>query len=66
MNIIVDMYPHRDSILKSSGAAGGGSAGAGSGIGQRTISRDALAGLSPAEQATTIKAVREGTVTLTD
>lgn len=56
MEIIVDLYPHRDSILKGSGASGGGSGGAGNGSGgAKTLTRGALAALAPAAQAAHFK-----------
>lgn len=63
METLVEHYPYRDSILKGSGANGGG-APAGSGGasgGKKTLTRAQFESLSPAEQ---MKAAKE--VTLTD
>ena len=62
LEALVEQYPHRDHIMKSSGANGGGApTGGGGGGGKKTMTRGQFDTLSPAEQA---KAARE--VTLTD
>lgn len=49
---LVEAYPYRDSILKGSGASGGGAGGSRSGDGgKRTITRSQFASMSPADQA---------------
>lgn len=52
LEILVDSYPHRDSILKGTGASGGGSGSyrTGSG-GKRQVTRAQLAAMEPAEKA---------------
>jgi uncharacterized protein DUF6651 len=52
IQVMVSQYPHKDMILKGSGAAGGGAAGGGgSGAGGKTtITRTQFQALSPAEQ----------------
>ena len=58
LEIIVDAYPHRDSILKSTGASGGGAsnAGAGGGGGSKTIPRSQFDSMAPQQQMAHIKA----------
>lgn len=53
LEILVDTYPNKASILKGSGASGGGAQGSGnSGAGgQKSISRDAFNKLDPGAQA---------------
>lgn len=58
LEILVSAYPHRDSILKGSGASGSGAAGSGSGGGQRTMTRAAFDQLSPADRARAAKEAR--------
>ncbi len=57
LEIIVDSYPHRDSILKGSGASGGGASntGGGGGGGGKTIPRAQFDGLTPNQQMAHIK-----------
>lgn len=56
LELLIEQYPHRDHILKSSGATGGGAVGGGSGQGaQRSISRAAFDVLSPAKQMEYVK-----------
>lgn len=49
---LISLHPQRDSLLKASGASGGGapSGGGGSGAGQKSMTRPAFDKLSPAEQ----------------
>jgi len=47
---IVQIYPHRDSILKGSGHNGSGANPPGGGEGKRTITRSELAKMTPMEQ----------------
>lgn len=55
LSILVDAYPHKDSILKGTGASGGGAGngkpGAGGG---KTITRAAFQALGPVEQRTAL------------
>lgn len=63
LEILIDQYPYRDSILKSTGASGGGATGgSGSGSGGKTMTRAAFDALPPAKQA---EVARSGT-TFTD
>lgn len=39
LEMLIDQYPHKDHILKGSGASGSGSKGSGSGAGDKTIGR---------------------------
>ncbi len=57
MEILVDAYPHRDTILKGSGASGGGASGGGiAPNGKRQITRAQFQAMPPMEQG---KAARE-------
>lgn len=61
LETLIDAYPHRDAILKGSGANGGGSRPSGGGGGNsKTISRQQFDALAPAEKA---KAAGEMTIT---
>jgi hypothetical protein len=58
LQIIVESYPHRDSILKGSGASGSGATGnSGMVNGKRTINRATFDSMSPAEQMTAAREV---------
>jgi hypothetical protein len=64
---IVQQYPHRDSILKGSGASGSGAQpGDGNGAGVRTITRQQFSGLRPDEQQKYAAAAQKGEVRITD
>jgi len=53
---LVDMYPHKDHILKGSGGKGGGSqGGGGQSGGSKTMNRTQFESLTPAEQKAHIK-----------
>lgn len=52
LETLVNAYPHRESILKGSGASGGGAGGSRSADGKRTITRAQFGAMSPAEQST--------------
>jgi ribosomal protein L15 len=61
LEALVEQYPHRDSILKSSGQSGSGATGGTGGTGgKKTLTRAQFTALSPAEQAT---AAKEATIT---
>lgn len=57
LETLIDQYPHKDHILKSSGASGGGASGGGqSGQGgSKAINRTAFEALDPAARAAHIK-----------
>lgn len=56
LETLVENYPHRDQILKSSGASGSGaSGGAGSGSGSKSLNRSAFDALAPDKQMAHIK-----------
>jgi hypothetical protein len=57
LEMLVENYPHRDQILKGSGASGSGASGGsgGAGSGAKTLNRAAFDGLSPAKQMEHIK-----------
>lgn len=61
LSLLVADYPHRDSILKGSGASGSGARGSGGANGGKTMARAAFMGMSPTEQSAFAKA--GGTVT---
>lgn len=62
LSLMVDSYPHRDHILKGSGASGGGAQGGGSGSGGgKTVSRTAFDGMDAGARVAHIKA--GGTIT---
>jgi hypothetical protein len=58
LELIVDAYPYRDSIMKGSGASGGG-AGGGIVNGKKTVTRAQFETMAPADQA---KAAKELTI----
>lgn len=56
LEILVDGYAYKDSILKGTGNSGGGSRGSnGQGGGAKTISREAFEALSPADKQAKMK-----------
>ena len=62
LEFLIDKYPHRDSILKGSGAVGTGAVGnTGGGGGNKTIPRSAFNTLAPSQQRDHV--VNGGTVT---
>jgi multidrug efflux pump subunit AcrA (membrane-fusion protein) len=52
---LVNGYPHKDSILKGSIAAGGGAQGGAGGTGGKTLARSAFEKLTPADRAAKMK-----------
>jgi hypothetical protein len=52
LEILVEAYPYRDSILKGSGASGGGAVGGRSGGGGRTVTRAQFEAMNPVEKST--------------
>lgn len=65
LEIMVDQYPNKASILKGTGASGSGAGGNGNqgAGGKKTITRDAFNKLDPAAQATT---ARDANTVITD
>jgi hypothetical protein len=55
LELLVDAYPYRDSILKGEIRPGGGAQQTGGTGGPKTIKRDAFMALAPAEQAARVK-----------
>ncbi|GAA2867397.1 hypothetical protein GGQ99_001299 [Aminobacter niigataensis] len=55
MEILVDQYPYKDSILKGTGGGSGAKPGNGGGQGGKTISRTEFEGLPHADRAAKIK-----------
>ncbi|MDP9055905.1 MAG: hypothetical protein M3N34_01035 [Pseudomonadota bacterium] len=66
MAIIVQAYPHRDSILKGSGASGSGANGGGLRGGGRHVTRAQFLALSPAGQAAVARDAAAGKASITD
>lgn len=62
LEFLVEQYPQKDHILKSSGNQGGGSRQSQYALGQKTMKRDAFSSLSPVEQQSTLK----GGITVVD
>jgi Family of unknown function (DUF6651) len=64
LELLIENYPHKDHILKSTGASGGGAQGGAQGGngGAKTMKRGAFDALSPADQSAFLK----GKGTLTD
>ncbi len=65
LELIVEAYPHRDRILKGTGASGGGASGGGAG-GKRVVTRAQFNQLSPVDQAKTAQAAGKGELQLVD
>lgn len=64
LEMLVEAYPHREQILKGTGASGGGAVGGRNGSGNgRTITRSQFAAMSPADQAA---AARDKSVAIVD
>lgn len=56
IEILVDQYPNKDSIMKGNGASGGGAQGGnGGGANSKSMKRDAFFAQSPADQAAYVK-----------
>lgn len=56
LEIFIDTHPHKDSILKGSGASGSGAGGGGGGAGgQKTMDRAQFESMDPAGRAAAIK-----------
>lgn len=51
MEILIDAYPHKNSILKGSGASGGGASSSGGGGGGKVLTQAAFSALSAKERA---------------
>lgn len=67
LGMIVQQYPNRDQILKSSGASGGGSSQSQAGTGsKKTMTRAQFDGLPALEKASAAKEVGQGRAVLTD
>lgn len=58
LEILVDAYPYRDSILKSSGASGGGASGSSGGGAGKQITRAQFDAMLPAEQSKAAKEMK--------
>ncbi len=68
LGILVEQYPHKDTILKGTGSSGSGSSsgsGGGSG-GKRTVTRAQFDAQTPQEKATTAAAAAKGELVISD
>lgn len=66
VEILIDSYPYKDSILKGTGASGSGSSGTSGANGKRTFTRQQFEQMPDAERAGMSSALRKGEVVLTD
>ena len=66
IELMVDAYPHKASLLKGSGGSGGGAQGGGNGGGKRSYTRAQFDTLSPSERMAVSQAVGKGEAVLTD
>ncbi len=67
LEIMVEAYPYKDSILKADGGSGSGSQGGGGGRGTgRRIMRSEFEKMSPAQQAEAAQSQAKGEVTIVD
>jgi hypothetical protein len=68
LETLIEQYPYKDNILKSSGASGGGAKGGNQGGagGKNTISRAQFSAMTPQEQATAGAAASKGDLVISD
>lgn len=67
LEILVDAYPNKASILKGANVGGTGNQGRGGGTGnQKVYKRDAYEAMDPAGKSAAMKEVRSGTASLVD
>jgi len=66
IELMVESYPHKASLLKGSGGSGGGAQGGGGGGGKKTYNRAQFDALNPAEKMAVSQAVGKGEAVLTD
>lgn len=66
LETLVENYPHRDQIMRGSGASGGGASGGGSSGGKRAYTRAEFNSFDPTKQAAVAAEVRTGKATLND
>jgi hypothetical protein len=66
LEIMVDSYPHKASILKGSGASGSGAAASGQHGGKKAYTRTQFNALAPEAQRSIAQEVGKGTAVLTD
>ncbi len=67
LEIIIDSYPHKDSILKAPDHSGSGNGGGGGNRGGgRTVTRGEFNKLGPSQQAATAEQARKGELTIID
>lgn len=66
IELMVDAYPHKASLLKGSGGSGSGAQGGGGGGGKKSYTRAQFDALSPSERMAVSQAVGKGEAALTD
>lgn len=66
LEIMIDQYPNRDSILKGTGASGSGAQGGGGGGGKRTVTRTQFDAMPPDQQRAVSLEAGKGTAVIVD
>jgi len=66
IELLVDAYPHKEHILKGSGASGGGAQGGGGGGGKKTLTRSQFDALDPLARQQAAVSASKGEVVITD
>ncbi len=67
LETLIEQYPYKEHILKSSGASGGGAQGSGTGGGgKQTRTRQQFEQMMPADRASFAKDMKEGRALITD
>jgi hypothetical protein len=68
LSLLVDRYPHKDSILKPSNQSGTGNGGAGGGTGGQgaTIKRSEFDGLEPSKISAVVARIQKGELSIVD
>lgn len=66
LEVLIDQYPYKNNILKSTGAHGSGAGGGGSQGGKRSVTRAQFEALGPMEQAATAAEASAGKTVIVD
>jgi hypothetical protein len=66
IELLIDAYPHKGSILKGTGASGGGAGPSANAGGKKTFTRSQFEALNPVQAQAAAKDMREGKAVLTD
>lgn len=66
LDVMVGSYPHRDSILKGSGASGSGAGGSGAKGGVKSYTRSQFDALDPAAKVAVAREASAGTASISD